>query len=108
MNDFLRMRPSETAAHVTAIDDVGQTLASGWAGAKSAIDGAVSGIGGDLVGQAFAAGFLAASEAVRSACDRVPPEFDRLVAVGNQSVGTYVAATDQQVGLLTGPANGPA
>ncbi len=105
MNDFLRMLPTEAAAQVSAIDDVGQTLATGWASAKSAIDGAVSGIGGDVVGQAFAAGFLAASEAVRSACDLVPPEFDRLVAVGNESVGTYTATIDQATGLLGGPAD---
>jgi len=108
MSDFLRMLPTETAAHVSAIDDLGQTLATGWAGAKSAIDGAVSGIGADVVGQAFAAGFLAASDAVRSACDQVPPEFDRLVAVGNQSVGTYAATIDQATGLLGGVADGRA
>jgi len=102
MSDFLQMWTEGTAQHVARVADVGRTLTTGWEGAKSTIDGAVSGIGGDSVGQAFATGFLAASQAVRAACDQVPPGFEKLATGGAQCVSHYETTAATQAAQLNG------
>ncbi|ONI67113.1 hypothetical protein BWI15_28510 [Kribbella sp. ALI-6-A] len=86
---MMDMVPEQVEPRIKALADTGTTLASGWEGAKAAIAAAEGGIGSGPLAEAFRANYAPATQAVRTAADPVPGEFQYVASAGSQGVADY-------------------
>lgn len=77
------------AAAMNRLAADGQELASGWAGAQSAIAAGEAGIGGDVLGQAFRGVYAEQGAALREAAGAMPGLLGEDAAVGSRAVADY-------------------
>ncbi|GAA2826093.1 hypothetical protein GCM10010452_63070 [Crossiella cryophila] len=86
------MRPGGVSTEMESLSRRGSALDEGWQSVKSAIAGAESGIGGDLLGQAFRSVYTAPGEAARVAADKVGPAMLADARVGMRCAEDYLGA----------------
>ncbi|MGQ0840747.1 hypothetical protein [Actinokineospora sp.] len=89
MTGFMHMETSGTEGFMNGLSQTGQHLASTWQRGKSTIADGESGIGSDLLAQAFRGVYLPASTAARQAADQVPASILADADAGAFCVGCY-------------------
>ncbi len=106
MADFIEMGTHPTGRFMTGLAGAAETFGSAWAGNRGDIAAAEAGIGGDVLAQAFVAGYRRRAEPVVAATDRVPEVYLGLSAAGQASVATYRAADESGAGAIAGATAG--
>ncbi|MGO1051426.1 hypothetical protein [Crossiella sp. CA198] len=91
---FAHQRPGGVSTGMRSLSARGSALEEGWRADKSAIAGAESGIGGDLLGQAFGSVYTAPGEAARLAADKVGPAMLADARVGMRCAEDYLGADE--------------
>ena len=86
------MRPGGVSTEMESLSRRGSALDEGWQSDKSAIAGAESGIGGDLLGQAFRSVYTEPGDAARVAADKVGPAMLADARVGMRCAEDYLGA----------------
>ncbi|WHT16534.1 hypothetical protein N8J89_25765 [Crossiella sp. CA-258035] len=89
---FAHMRPAGVRTAMQALSQRATELDQGWQQDKSVIAGAESGIGGDVLGQAFRSVYTAPGQAARTAADRIGPAMAEDAQIGVRCAEDYLNA----------------
>jgi hypothetical protein len=98
----IEMSTEDVQVFMGRLAELADGFDSVWAGHRATIGDGESGIGGDLLGAAFAGGYRRAADVLRGATDLVPPAMHGMSDVGHACVGLYLAADRAASALFPG------
>lgn len=99
------MDPDGVTHGITRLRAAGETFGSAWQSRREALAAGLSGVGDDVVSQAFRARYLAIAERLMARADAIPTSYHNICDDAQCCVDDYLAANAQgtsDVRRLTG------